>query len=207
MHKRSFLLGAAALGLSGCGLFKKAPTGAVPVPVAQEGFVVRPAAVAQDNMTAFLPEGDTIYMSGSVNEDTAVGFETVRAANPDAKRLVILQADGPAGTDAAIKFGRAVREAGFATHLRNDSVISGGAVDAFIGGTQRTMEEGAVIAVVRGEDAQAHSSFATEMVGGDGYARFAQEFGARKRPRAMTIAEIGAMGIVSANVGNVLAAN
>lgn len=45
------------------------------------------------------------------------------------------------------------------------------------------------------------------MVGGDGYARFADEFDGRRRPRAMTIAEIGAMGIVSANVGNVLEEN
>jgi hypothetical protein len=40
---------------------------------------------------------------------------------------------------------RAVHEAGFSTHLRNDSVISGGAIDAFLGGTQRIMEECVVI--------------------------------------------------------------
>ena len=158
-------------------------------------------------MTAFLPEGDTIYMSGSINEDTATGFEAVRDANPKANRLVILQADGPSGSPVAIEFGRAVRAAGFRTHLRNDSVISGGAVDAFLGGTQRTIEDGAVIGAVRSSDVEAHKSFTTDMVGGDGYARFADEFGGRRRPRAMTIAEIGAMGIVSANVGNVLEEN
>lgn len=158
-------------------------------------------------MTAFLPEGDTIYLSGSINEDTATGFAAVREANPKASRLVLLEADGPAGSVAAMDFGRAVREAGFSTHLRNDSVISGGAIDAFIGGTQRTMEDGAVIAVASGQDVEAHKSFATEMIGGDGYARFAEKFGGRRRPRPMTIAEIGAMGIVSANAGNVLAVN
>lgn len=203
MNKRAFLFGSFAFGISGCALVRPKQA----VPVAQEGFVVRPAAVAQDNMTAFLPEGDTIYMSGSINEDTATGFETIRAANPKANKLVILQADGPTGSAGALRFGRAVRAAGFSTHLRNDSVISGGAIDAFVGGNQRTMEEGAVIAVVRGNNADAHKTFASEMVGGDGYARFAQEFGGRRRPRAMTIAEIGAMGIVSANVGNVLAVN
>ena len=203
MHKRLFLFGCLAFGASGCALFQRR----TPVPVAQDGFVVRPVPVAQDNMTAFLPEGDTIFMSGSVNEDTATGFEAVREANPDANRLVILQADGPSGSEGALKFGRAIRQAGFSTHLRNDSVITGGAIDAFVGGTQRTMEEGAVIAVQRGENAEAHKAFATEMVGGDGYARFAQEFGGRRRPRAMTIAEIGAMGIVSANIGNVIATN
>jgi len=175
--------------------------------VAREGFVVREAPVPQNNMTAFLPEGDTIFLSGSINEDTAVGFASVREANPDARRLVMLEADGVAGSPETLAFGRAVREAGFSRHLRNDSVISGGAVDAFIGGTQRTMEDGAVIAVKSGQDVEAHKAFATEMVGGDGYARFEQEFGQRRRPRAMTIAEIGAMGIVSANVGNVLETN
>ena len=101
---------------------------------------------------------------------------------------------------------RAVHEAGFSTHLRNDSVISGGAIDAFLGGTQRIMEECVVIGVAHGADTEAHKIFATEMTGGDGYARFADEFGGRHSPRAMTIAEIGAMGIVRANAGNVLAA-
>ena len=100
-----------------------------------------------------------------------------------------------------------MREAGFSTHLRHDSVISGGAVDAFVGGTQRTVEDGAIVGVMRGADVDAHKNFATEMTGGDGYARFAQEFGGKRRPRPMTIAEIGAMGIMSANVGNVLATN
>ena len=203
MNKCTFLFGSVALGLSGCSFFRPAPA----VPVAQEGFIVRETPVAQNNMTAFLPEGDTIYMSGSINEDTTTGFAAVRAANPEANRLVILQADGPSGSPAAIGFGRSVRAAGFSTHLRNDSVISGGAVDAFLGGTKRTIEEGAVIGAVRSQDVDAHKSFTTDMVGGDGYARFADKFGGRRRPRAMTIAEIGAMGIVSANAGNVLAEN
>ncbi|MGB7316884.1 MAG: hypothetical protein WBC85_02865 [Planktotalea sp.] len=202
MKKRAFLFGLGAFGLAGCAKLRQSP-----VPVVQEGFVVKPVPVAQGNMTAFLPEGDTIYLSGSINEDTATGFAAVRDSNPKAKRLVFLQADGPAGSPEAMEFGRAVRAAGFSTHLRNDSVISGGAVDAFVGGTQRTMEEGAVIGVVRGADSAAHKSFATEMTGGDGYARFAEKFGGKRRPRPMTIAEIGAMGIVSANVGNALAAN
>ena len=130
----------------------------------------------------------------------------MRDANPKANRLVILESDGPAGSAATMGFGRAVREAGFSTHLRNDSVINGVTIDAFLGGTQRIMEEGVVIGVARGADTEAHKRFATEMNGGDGYARFADEFAGRHSPRAMTIAEIGAMGIVSANAGNVLAA-
>ncbi len=203
MNKRAFLIGLGAVGLSGCAALRKKPA----VPVVREGFVVRERPVAQNNMTAFLAEDDTIFISGSINADTVAGFAAVREANPKARRLVFLDADGPAGSSEAMAFGRAVRESGFSTHLRNDSVISGGAVDGFIGGTQRTMEDGAVIGVVSGADAEAHKSFATEMTGGDGYARFAEQFGRKRRPRPMTIAEIGAMGIVSANVGNVLAAN
>lgn len=87
--------------------------------------------------------------------------------------MVILEANGPAGSAAKMGFGRAVREANFSTHLCKESVISGRAVDAFLGGTQRTMEEGVVIAVARGADIEAHKVFAMEMTGGDGYARFA----------------------------------
>lgn len=205
---RRRLLALGALGavatLPGCAIFRRIP----PVPVAREGFIVREAAVAQPNMTAFLPEGDTVYMSGEVNSDTVAGFEAVRASNPDARRLVILEAGGETGTEASIAFGRAIREAGFATHLRNDSVVSGGAVDAFLGGTRRTIEEGAVVGAARGANADAHKGFVAEMTGGDGYARYAQEFGGRRRPRAMTIAEIGAMGITSRGApGTVLEVN
>lgn len=203
MHKRTFIFAIAAASLSGCSLLRQSG----PVPVAQEGFIVKEKPVAQNNMTAFLPEGETIYLSGSINDDTAAGFAAVREANPKANRLVILEADGLSGSPATMAFGRAVRAAGFSTHLRNDSVISGGAVDAFIGGTRRTMEEGAIIAVARAKDTDAHKIFSTEMVGGDGYARFADKFGRRRRPRPMTIAEIGAMGLVSANADNALAVN
>jgi hypothetical protein len=205
---RRRLLALGALGavatLPGCAIFRRSP----PVPVAQDGFIVREAAVPQANMTAFLAEGDTIYMSGEVNADTVAGFEAVRSSNPEVTRMVILEAGGETGSAEAIAFGRAVREAGFATHLRNDSVVSGGAVDAFLGGTTRTIEEGAVVGAARGADADAHKGFVTEMTGGDGYAHFAEEFGGRRRPRAMTIAEIGAMGITSRGApGTVLEVN
>ena len=124
-------------------------------------------------MTAFLPEGDTIYLSGSINEDTAVGFSAVHDANPKANLLVTLEANGPAGSAATMGFGRAVWEARFSTQLCKESVISGRAVDAFLGGTQRSMEEDVMIAVARGADIEAHKGFAKEMTGGDGYARFA----------------------------------
>ena len=94
MNKRMFLIGLGAVGLSGCASFRKKSA----VPVVQEGFIVREKPVAQDNMTAFLTEGDTIFLSGSINADTAAGFAAIREANPDASRLVFLEADGPAGT-------------------------------------------------------------------------------------------------------------
>lgn len=202
MKRRVFLVAAGGFAVSGCALLQ--PKKSV-VPVVRDGFIVREAPVPADNMTAFLPEGDTVYMSGTINADTAAGFAAVRAAHPDATRLVILQADGQAGSPETIAFGRAVREAGFSTHLQTDSVVTGGAVDAFLGGTQRTMEDGAVIAVAQPADADALKGYTTDMVGGDGYARFAEQYGGKRRPRPMTIAEIGAMGITSANVGNVLA--
>lgn len=202
MHRRFLLLGLSATVLAGCARLR-----ASPVPVVREGFVVRRGAEPAQNMTAFLPEGDTIFMSGAINADTVAGFEAVRRSNPKARRVVFTDVTGETGSTEALAFGRALREAGFATHLRNDSVITGGAVDAFVGGTQRTLEDGAVVAVAPADDPDGHRAYAMEMLGGDGYARYASEFGSKRRPRPMTIAEIGAMGIVSANVGNVIAAN
>lgn len=202
MRRRFVILGMGAFALSGCARRRRSgPT------VVREGFIVREAPVASPDMTSFLPEGDTVFMSGAINADTVAGFEAVRASNPKARRLVMTDVRGKAGSAESMAFGRALREAGFATHLRNDSVITGGAIDGFVGGTQRTMEDGAVIAVTTAEDPEAHGLYASEMVGGDGYARFASAYGRKRRPRPMTIAEIGAMGIISANVGNAIAAN
>lgn len=205
MKRRAFLAGMVCVSTSGCAVLQG--RGQSSVPTAQEGFVVREAPVAAGNLTSFFPEGDTVFMSGSINSDTVAGFEAVRTSNPKARKLVMLQADGQAGSAETIAFGRALRNAGFNTHLRNDSVITGGAIDAFLGGRNRTIEDGAVLAVQSPENEAALQGYTTEMVGGDGYARFAQKFGRRRRARPMTIAEIGAMGIVSANTGNVIVAN
>lgn len=198
MQRRVFMsagLAASAVALSGCAGLGRNSSGLAGA--ASEGFIVRPKPVPSDAMTEFLPEGETVYMSGTINPDTATGFVAVQQANPKARRLVMLQADGRAGSPEAMAFGRALRTAGFSTHLRNDSVITGGAVDAFLGGTQRTLEDGAVVASARTGSDEAYQAYVRDMTGGDGYARFSEKFGGKRRPRRMTIAEIGAMGVVS----------
>lgn len=202
MHRRRCIaLLAASAALPGCALFQRREARGD-----NDGFIVREAPVAQANMTEIIPAGDTMFISGTINEDTATAFAAVKEGNPELKQVVFLDVDGPIGGPGGIALGRAVRAAGMRTHLRNDSRVSGGAVDAFLGGTQRTLEDGAVIAAVKGApDLDAHRSYVTEMTGGDGYARFANEFGGRRRPRPMTIAEIGAMGVISGPEASVLA--
>lgn len=204
MNRRNvmILLGSSA-ALAGCGAWPRNPNRA---PV--EGYIVRPEPERAENMMELLPQGDTVFISGTINQDSAVALRTVKQANPDLQRAVFLDADGATGSAGGIALGRELREAGLSTHLRNDSRVSGAAVDAFLGGTRRTLEDGAMVGAVRSDGAdEDYAAYVMEMTSGDGYARYVQEFGGRRRPRPMTIAEIGAMGLISRPEESVLAAN
>ena len=201
MKRRAVLTMLAAAGLSGCGAFGKTP-----VRSPEDGFIVRGTVpVRSQDATEFFVDGDTVFVSGMVNADTPTGFGAVRDANPNLKQLVMLDVKGPSGTAESIAFGSAIRTAGLTTHLRNDSSISGAGVDAFLGGTRRSLEDGAVIKAVKGDNPDAHKIFVRQMTGGDAYARFADQYGNKRRGQVMTIAEIGAMGLISGTAREVMA--
>lgn len=196
------LLGASTL-VAGCGRWPRNTNRA-----ASEGIIVRPKPVAQANMMELVPEGDTVFLSGTINDDSTAALRVVQEANPELRRVVFLEAEGETGSDAGIALGQFLREEGLETHLRNDSRVSGAAVDAYLGGTQRSYEEGAMVGALRGQaGSEAHVAYVTQMTGGDGYARYAAQFGGRRRPTPMTIAEIGAMGVITRSQESIPAAN
>lgn len=173
-----------------------------------DGIIVKPAPERAGNATEFLPDGATLYVSGGVNADTATAFNAVLGANPALAHIVFLSLSAPQASEGAQDFARAIRRAGLSTHARNDSVLEGGAIDAYLGGTRRTMEQGAVFGVLTpSTDAENYAGFVNEMTGGDGFARYSAKFGGAKRPRHMTIAEIGAMGLISGSAQEVMTQN
>ena len=204
MKRRALLsMIAAAPVLGACSAWPRNPNRAT-----NEGIIVRPEPVAQANLMELIPSGDSVFVSGEMNTDSADGLAAVIEANPEIKRVVFVDATGETGGPGGIRMGRVIRNAGLRTHLRNDSRVSGGAVDAFLGGTQRTLEDGAMVGALKGQAGNdMHLIYVEEMTGGAGYARYAYQFGGRRRPRPMTIAEIGAMAVISRPEDSVLAAN
>lgn len=153
------------------------------------------------SVNGFLADGDTLFLSGVVDESAPVRFAQLKAANPDLARLVLTEASGVQGNAGALALGRAVRAAGMNTELRNDSVAIGAAVDVFLGGVTRIMQDGAVLRV-KGMNLDRNAdyrAYLTEMVGPE-YAAFIGKDAPRLRARALRLAEIQRYGLISGNV-------
>lgn len=153
------------------------------------------------SVNGFLADGGTLFLSGVIDESAPVRFAQLKAANPDLARLVLTEASGVQGNAGALALGRAVRAAGMNTELRNDSVAIGAAVDVFLGGVTRIMQDGAVLRV-KGMNLDRNAdyrAYLTEMVGPE-YAAFIGKDAPRLRARALRLAEIQRYGLISGNV-------
>ncbi len=95
----------------------------------------------------FFVEGNDLHISGTLNTYSGLEFEEIYAAYPQINRLVLGTIGGSIDDDFTLEFGYRIRELGLATHLTSSSEIYSGGVDVFISGSQRTMEQGAIIGV------------------------------------------------------------
>lgn len=185
MNRRYMIAGiGAALALSGCG-------------------TIGPRRNTSDVMVinGFLAEGDTVFLSGEIDAAAPQRFAELRAANPALRKLVISEASGAQGGDGALALGRAVREAGMTTELRSDSVAIGGAVDVYLGGVTRIMQDGAILRL-RGRNLDrdaAYKAYLTDMVGEEFVGFVDQDLG-KLRARDLRLHEIQRYGLISGNV-------
>lgn len=184
MNRRRILLGGAALSLTACG-------------------AIGPRRDTTDVMVinGFLAEGDTVFLSGEIDASAPQRFAQLRAANPGLAKLVIAEATGKQGGAGALALGRAVRAAGMTTELRSDSVAIGGAVDVFLGGATRVMQDGAILRYKgRNLDRDAdYKAYLTDMVGAP-FVGFVDESLPKLRARDLRLHEIQRYGLISGNV-------
>jgi hypothetical protein len=152
-------------------------------------------------INGFLAENDTLFLSGEVDAGAAQRFAELLAADPGLTKLVIAEASGDQGSAGALALGRAVRAAGMTTELRNDSVAVGGAVDVFLGGVTRVMQDGAVMRV-RGKNLDRHAdykAYLTETTDAD-FVGFIDSGLSRLRARDLRLHEIQRYGLISGNI-------
>lgn len=98
-------------------------------------------------LTEMKVDGPNIIMNGPINSKTYNQFVSLLEENPQVTTLVEENMPGSIDDETMIKLAYFVREHQLNTHLRSTSKIDSGAVDLFLSGVERTMEQGAHIGV------------------------------------------------------------
>jgi len=97
---------------------------------------VLPAGMEIDGETLDAPA--LLINGGAITAETLLEFAHARHLYPQANSLIFGGVEGSADDVLNLELGRAVHDAGFATHLVSDGVIASGAVDLFLAGVERS---------------------------------------------------------------------
>jgi hypothetical protein len=84
---------------------------------------------------------------GSTNSQSLEQFQSMMAAFPKIDQLHFIDASGTTDDITNLKIGRLIRASGISTHVPREGSARSGAVELFIAGTERTMDQGARFAV------------------------------------------------------------
>lgn len=98
-------------------------------------------------ITSLQVKGDKLYVMDILNSKTFGQMKEVINANPQVDTLVFTAMPGSIDDETTFAMGRWLREQNLNTHLTAKSVIASGAVDLFLSGVERTMENGAQLGV------------------------------------------------------------
>lgn len=90
---------------------------------------------------------DRAALMGSTGAATPREFDAMLRDYPGIAVLEMIEAPGTTNDIANLALGRRIRDAGIATHVPSDGSVRSGAVELFLAGSQRTIEQGAYFAV------------------------------------------------------------
>ena len=94
----------------------------------------------------------TVVVNGDMGSRVDNQFERLISKYPNIKLLIMEECPGSRNDEELFKAAAMVKENLINTHLPPHAVIESGAVDLFLAGTIRTMEEGAKIGVQVGHE-------------------------------------------------------
>lgn len=114
---------------------------AQPVPANKQ-----PVALAQYGPFVVI-SAKTAMMVGSTNARSPGQFDAMMQDFPGIDTLNMVEAPGTSNDIANLALGRKIRAAGLDTHVPHDGSVRSGAVELFLAGETRTMEDGAEFAV------------------------------------------------------------
>jgi len=91
--------------------------------------------------------GNELYIMGLINSKSYQQIESLIESHPQVDTLVLTIMPGSIDDETNLKMCNYVRDKRLNTHLRHNTVIASGAVDLFMAGVERTMEDGAMLGV------------------------------------------------------------
>lgn len=86
-------------------------------------------------------------MVGSTNSRSPEDFDAMLGRFPGIETIKMIEAPGTSNDIANLALGRKIREAGISTHVPHDGSVRSGAVELFLAGQNRIIEDGAEFAV------------------------------------------------------------
>ncbi|MFV0643064.1 MAG: alpha/beta hydrolase [Sphingomonadaceae bacterium] len=106
----------------------------------------QPAALAQFGPFRVV-DGNRAALVGVTDAKSPGQFAAMLQAYPGITTLEMIECPGTAHDRANLRLGRMIRAAGIATHVPQGGSVRSGAVELFLAGTSRTMDDGAEFAV------------------------------------------------------------
>jgi hypothetical protein len=139
-----------------------------------------PAVVNGEAYGPFRVLDDTHAALVDVSDDASpAAFEAMLRAHPGIATLEMLECPGTDDDTANLKLGRMIRAAGIATHVPSDGSVRSGAVELFLAGAARQVDDGAEFAVHawRDSDGRGPADFAADSPVNRAYLDYYREMG------------------------------
>lgn len=99
-----------------------------------------------DEMT-FSPKGDALIINGETQADSLVKFRAALNKYPNTRIIILNIVPGSDDDEVNLKMAKTIRRNNLSTHLTRNSIIESGGIELFMGGVERTMEQGAKVGI------------------------------------------------------------
>jgi hypothetical protein len=115
-------------------------------------FAVAPAKAAPRQALAqygpfIVLDGQRAAITGSTDGTSPAQFDAMMRDFPGLRTLEMIEAPGTSNDIANLAIGRRIRAHGLATHVPSNGSVRSGAVELFLAGAERSVDEGAWFAV------------------------------------------------------------
>ena len=145
----------------------------------EHGHVLARPDAAATRYGPFRVFGDRVEMIGATDRTTPAQFAALLRDHPGVRRIDMVDCPGTHDDLANMKLGRMIRASGIATYVPANGSVRSGAVDLFLAGRERRIDNGAEFAVHSWRDRQGREArdFAPDAQPNRNYLDYYREMG------------------------------